>query len=101
MEIKPSKPYTLDINTKKKLAEKAAQLRELWEHEKRAKTPVYSEKLKRHVRPDPKWGFIRRTVDETFPRIKTGKLESFPSSMLIWSRYFYYFFVIFPCNTFI
>ena len=67
MEIKPSKPYTLDINTKKKLAEKAAQL---WEHEKRAKTPVYSEKLKRHVRPDPKWGFIRRTVDETFPDLR-------------------------------
>ena len=75
MEIKPSKPYTLDINTKKKLAEKAAQLRELWEHEKRAKTPVYSEKLKRHVRPDPKWGFIRRTVDETFPDLRAGGRE--------------------------
>ena len=54
---------------------RAAELRDLWEEERRSKKPVYSLKLNRYVRPEPKWGIITRTVNDTFPALKAGGRE--------------------------
>ena len=51
LKLKSEKYLSLDINAKRKLAVKAAELRDLWEEEKRSKKPVYNLKLNRYVRP--------------------------------------------------
>ena len=75
LKLKSEKYLSLDINAKRKLAVKAAELQDLWEEEKRSKKPVYNLKLNRYVRPDPKWGFITRTVNEAFPALQAGGRE--------------------------
>ena len=57
------------------MAVRAAELQDLWEEERRSKKPVYSLKLNRYVRPEPKWGIITRTVNDTFPALKAGGRE--------------------------
>ena len=60
---------------KKILAVKAAELPDLWEEERRSKKLVYSLKLNRYVRPEPKWAIITSTVNDTFPALKAGGRE--------------------------
>ena len=65
------------------MAVRAAELRDLWEEERRSKKPVYSLKLNRYVRPEPKWGIITRTVNDTFPALKAGGREVSTSTSLL------------------
>ena len=55
---------TLDIRTKSKLAEYADTLRTDWNKEKATLKTKWDPKKKKHIKPDPKWGYIRKTVDD-------------------------------------
>ena len=57
----------LDIRTKSKLAEYADNLRTDWNKEKATLKTKWDPKKKKHIKPDPKWGYIRKTVDDKFP----------------------------------
>ena len=70
MELLSPTRSSLCLKTKNKLAERAAELRAEWEAELLSKRPVWDPKRKKHVRQEPKWGYIRRTVDEHFPSLK-------------------------------
>ena len=37
---------------------------------------MYDAKRKNWIQPEPKWGFIVKTVQEYFPELKYGKLET-------------------------
>ena len=63
------------MEIRNKLAERAAFWRDEWIKEKESKTSVWDVKRKKHIKPDPKWGFIRRTVDENFPSMKDKKQD--------------------------
>ena len=49
----------MDIRTKSKLAEYAKNLRKEWNEEKARLKPKWDTKKKQHIRPEPKWGYIR------------------------------------------
>ena len=75
LPIPNQKQCSLALNTREKLAERAVCLRELWQLEKDASPLVWDPKRRKHVRRDPKWGFIRRTVDENFPEMEGVKRD--------------------------
>ena len=52
----------LDIRTKLKLAEYAENLKNEWNEEKARLKPKWNAKKKKHIRPEPKWGYIRKTL---------------------------------------
>ena len=56
--------------SKSKLAEYAAKLREEWMEEKKATKLQWGSKKKKHVIPNPSWGYIKRTVDDNFPLLR-------------------------------
>ena len=57
------------MERKKELAEYAANLRIEWEREKGMR-PKLDQRRHKFVRPDPNWGYIRRTVDDNIPALK-------------------------------
>ena len=56
----------LDIRTKLKLAEYAENLKNEWNEEKARLKPKWDAKKKKHIRPEPKWGYIRKTEETKF-----------------------------------
>ena len=64
----PADNVSFSVGTRNKLGQRAAFWRDEWK--KKSKTTVWDSRRKRHVKPEPKWGFIRRTVDENFPSMK-------------------------------
>ena len=72
MDLRAPRSGTLDLKTKSKLAEYAANLRQQWEDEKATIKPRWNAKKKKHMRPDPKWGYIRKTVDDNFPALRNA-----------------------------
>ena len=72
MNLSAPKVGSLPIKTREKLAAYAADQREQWEREKQGFKAVYDAKRKRHTRPDPKWGYIKKTVDDNFPALKNA-----------------------------
>ena len=72
MNLQVPKNGAIDIKTRQKLAAYASNLREEWKREKQGLKSVYDPRRKKHVKPDPKWGYIKRTVDENFPSLKNA-----------------------------
>ena len=69
MALRAPRSVTLDIKTKSKLAEYAENLRKEWNEEKAGLKPKWDAKKKKHIRPGPKWGYIRKnTVLNSRPR---------------------------------
>ena len=62
MALRAPRSGTLDIRTKSKLAEYAENLRKEWNEEKARLKPKWNAKKKKHIRPEPKWGYIRKTL---------------------------------------
>ena len=62
MALRALKSRTLDIRTKSKLGEYAENLRKEWNAEKARLKPKWNAKKKMHIRPEPKWGYIRKTL---------------------------------------
>ena len=54
---------------REKLAERAAYWRVKWEKEKSTLKKSTVKKRRKHVRSNPKWRFIGRTVNENFPSV--------------------------------
>ena len=71
---------SLNIKTREKLAVCAANLREEWEREKQSLKAVYDSKRMKYVRPDPKWGYLKKTVDDHFPSLKNAARSMIPLS---------------------
>ena len=70
MDLRVPKTGILDIRTKSKLAEYADNLRTDWNKEKTTLKTKWDPKKRKHIKPDPKWGYIRKTVDDNFPSLK-------------------------------
>ena len=71
MDLKvPKQNQGLSVGKRKELAEYAAKLRKEWEKEREKLPTVWDSRRRKHVKPEPKWGYIRRTIDENFPALK-------------------------------
>ena len=75
----PVKPLTLPTvgkythlsnNEKRKIANRAYENEQQWIAEKESLAKVYDAKRKNWIKPEPKWGFIVKTVQEFFPELK-------------------------------
>ena len=80
MDLKvPKEGRALSVKVRKQLAEHAARLRSQWQEEKDKAPLTWDFKKNEHVRIEPKWGFIKRTVDENFPSLTGLSREVFTS----------------------
>ena len=69
----PAGNISFSVQIRSQLAERAAYWRPQWTIEKDSKKKVFNNRTKKGIAPQPKWGFIRRTVDENFPSMKDVK----------------------------
>ena len=60
------------IDVKSKLVERALSVKAQWEEE-RDKLPKEWNKTKKWERKQPKWGYVRKTIEENFPDIRGKK----------------------------
>ena len=65
----PKGNISLSLNIKAKLAQRAAHHREKWMEDARLKPKAWSSRQRKWVQLQPKWGYLRRTVDENFPSL--------------------------------
>ena len=54
---------------------RAAYNYDLWKKEKDSAKTVFDPRRLKHVKPLPKWGYIRRTAEEFFPDLKGLKRD--------------------------
>ena len=66
----PSGNFTFTLKIKNQLAERAAYWKAQWIQEKASMSSLYDVRRKKHMRPDPKWGYLKRTIEENFPSLK-------------------------------
>ena len=85
----PKEGQSLCLKVRKELGERAQILKEQWLLEKKALPSKYDYRRKKHVKPDPKWGFLHRCAEENFPA-----LHDFPTVSM---AFFFFFFG--PCLT--
>ena len=60
--------FTLEVRTK--LAERGCYWRDVWQKEKSVKPLQFDRRRMRHIRAEPKWGYLARTIQENFPSLK-------------------------------
>ena len=60
----PKEGQSLCLKVRKELGERAQILKEQWLSEKKALPSKYDYRRKKHVKPDPKWGFLHRCAEE-------------------------------------
>ena len=66
----PKEGQSLSLKLRKELGERAQILKEQWLSEKKAlPSSKYDYRRKKHVKPDPKWGFLHRCAEENFPAL--------------------------------
>ena len=80
----PKEGQSLCLKVRKELGERAQILKEQWLLEKKALPSKYDYRRKKHVKPDPKWGFLHRCAEENFPA-----LHDFPTVSM---AFFFFFF---------
>ena len=66
---------SLSLKHRNAIAERAAYNYDLWKKEKDSAKTVFDPRRLKHVKPLPKWGYIRRTAEEFFPDLKGLKRD--------------------------
>ena len=67
-----NKPLThgkYKIGDKKTLAMKAVALKRKWEEENQSMPTEWDSRRRKHVKRKPSWGYMTKTVHETFPHL--------------------------------
>ena len=72
---------SLSLKHRNAIAERAAYNYDLWKKEKDSAKTVFDPRRLKHVKPLPKWGYIRRTAEEFFPDLKGLKR---PNTTAMW-----------------
>ena len=65
--------FTLEL--KRKLAERALHFKKQWQAECAALPREWNPKTRKWEKKQPKWGYLRKTIDENFPEIR-GKMNN-------------------------
>ena len=66
----PGHREAISLKTKKLLADRAFENRQLWLKERAAMKKVYDNKTKQLVQPEPNWGYVTKTTLEFFPKLQ-------------------------------
>ena len=64
------KRQSYSLAVKMKLAQRALQLRQLWLEERQSTPPQYDRRRRKFVQPEPKWGYVARTIEENIPALR-------------------------------
>ena len=76
LKIPTSGSYaSLSLKHRKAIADRAAYNYDLWKQEKDSAKTVFDPRRLKHVKPLPKWGYLRRTAEEFFPDLKGLKRD--------------------------
>ena len=83
----PKEGQSLCLKVRKELGERAQILKEQWNGcwRKRHCLQSMTTAGKKHVKPDPKWGFLHRCAEENFPALHDFPTVSMAFFFFFWS----------------
>ena len=70
LEVPSVTKRSFSLSLKEKLASRALHFKKIWEEELERTPKTWNSKTRKWGKKQPNWGFLRKTIDENFPKLR-------------------------------